>query len=243
VRKPQRTRAPISPQPLLSEAMLNVLSRHFVALSGVGIIFAVLCATVFTSSYLSTFDRQLIWLIEYTDLLKVGLIGLAFLLGFVGTLFAVLDWSFDAEGGQKALKNYTITLAALALVLLALLMGLVWYSGSNSYGVLVSVWGTLCILIFTIFMAVYFVRHGSLARARDLAFILFMLIISSSVLGYTYGELTMTRPRDHFTVHLADRVIEGAKLVMLTSRYAVFYFDRKTIVVPAAAVTRMEKWQ
>ena len=57
--------------------LLSFITAHFAVLSLLSLIAIVLCSTLFVYGYLSAFDWQLIWIIEYTDILKLGLVALA----------------------------------------------------------------------------------------------------------------------------------------------------------------------
>jgi hypothetical protein len=59
------------PSPQNPTKALSFLTSNFAALSALTVIFAVLWSTVFLSAYLSVFDWQLIWIIEYPDVFYV----------------------------------------------------------------------------------------------------------------------------------------------------------------------------
>ena len=74
------------------------ITKNFVALSAAVTIFSIALAMAFLLSYLSVFDWNLIWIIEYTDLLKFGAIGMVippFLTGFARRIYAA-NFSFCA---------------------------------------------------------------------------------------------------------------------------------------------------
>lgn len=67
------SQAPEEPREL---RLLGFVSEHFAVFSFLGLL-AVLCSTLFLYGYLTVFDQQLIWIIEYPDILKFGLVALA----------------------------------------------------------------------------------------------------------------------------------------------------------------------
>jgi hypothetical protein len=50
-----------------------------VAVSAVAVMVASLCAALFLFGYLAVFDWRLIWIVEYSDIFKVGFVALGFL--------------------------------------------------------------------------------------------------------------------------------------------------------------------
>jgi MFS family permease len=51
-------------------------------MSASAFVLGVMTAALFTSGYLSVFGSGLIWLVQYSDLVKIGLVITVFLLGF-----------------------------------------------------------------------------------------------------------------------------------------------------------------
>jgi hypothetical protein len=98
--------------------MLDLLTKHFLILSSVVIGVASAISMLFLAAYMAVFDWSLIWLIEYTDLAKLFLIGTALLSSVITTmlnyLYNLLMWL------QHQVKNYKwIVIAGLVLSALA----------------------------------------------------------------------------------------------------------------------------
>src|SRR5262245_55412720 len=66
-----------APEEPAARRLLNFITAHFAVFSLLGLVVTVLCSTLIVYGYLSEFDSQLIWIIEYTDILKFGLVALA----------------------------------------------------------------------------------------------------------------------------------------------------------------------
>src|SRR5262245_6096612 len=77
---------PSAPKEPPAFRLLSFVSGHFGVFSLLGLVAAVLCSTLFLYGYLTVFDWQLIWIIEYPDILKFGLVGLAVISGILLTL-------------------------------------------------------------------------------------------------------------------------------------------------------------
>jgi prepilin signal peptidase PulO-like enzyme (type II secretory pathway) len=94
--------------------VLDFLTKHFLVLSSVVIGVASAISMLFLAAYLAVFDWSLIWLIEYTDLAKLFLIGTALLSSVISMmlnyLYNLLMWL------QHQVKNYKwIVIVGLAL--------------------------------------------------------------------------------------------------------------------------------
>jgi hypothetical protein len=73
----KRTRAKRTQADPWAKPIIEFASKHFILVSALTIVGGVLCATIFLYGYLLIFDWRLIWIIEYTDVLKVGLVAVA----------------------------------------------------------------------------------------------------------------------------------------------------------------------
>src|SRR5262249_31772182 len=79
-----------------------------------GLLLFVLCSTLFLYGYLSVFDWQLIWIIEYTDILKFGLVVLAVASGiffFVLALITNLITNLPSFEGKTRLVYVGVIIA------------------------------------------------------------------------------------------------------------------------------------
>ena len=106
-----------APPPLTTRwaSRIVALSPHFAVVSALTIIIAVFCSTVFLYGYLSVFDWHLIWIIEYSDVLKFGLVVVAIISGFIVYINMITDdvlvW-MNAEPSQYQMaRKLTIAFA------------------------------------------------------------------------------------------------------------------------------------
>ena len=60
-----------------TRGLVEFTTKNFAMVSGVTALVAYLIGTVFLYSYLSFFDWRLIWLVEYADVIKFGLVAFA----------------------------------------------------------------------------------------------------------------------------------------------------------------------
>jgi hypothetical protein len=110
----QSSQAPKEPREL---QLLGFISQHFAVFSLLGAAFVVLCSTLFLYGYLSVFDRQLIWIIEYPDILKFGLIALAVISTFIWTIHWFIENAISAARSEKRRVTTVGIIVAVALVL------------------------------------------------------------------------------------------------------------------------------
>src|SRR5262249_32349231 len=82
---------PPNPETKASPASgLLLIAGNMASFSAIGVITAVVCSTIFLSSYLSVLDGRLIWIIDYADIFKIGLIALAVLFGIAIIVVAII---------------------------------------------------------------------------------------------------------------------------------------------------------
>ena len=61
---------------------MDFITKHFAILSVATVVFGATAAIIFIAAYLRVFDWRIIWIIEYGDILKIGLITVALFSGF-----------------------------------------------------------------------------------------------------------------------------------------------------------------
>src|SRR4030081_1161660 len=105
--------------------MLDLISKHFAVLSAGLVALSAALVTVFVFSYLSVFDWNLIWIIEYSDVAKFFLLAIALLSAFLMLL------SVPAENAYLWLAKNDKSRRSLLLVTLGLWSAIL---GLNIYG-------------------------------------------------------------------------------------------------------------
>ncbi|TGW06726.1 hypothetical protein EN788_40610, partial [Mesorhizobium sp. M2D.F.Ca.ET.145.01.1.1] len=141
---------------------------NFAALSATAFFLMVISAAVLTSGYLSVFDSNLIWLVEYTDLIKFGLVTIVFLAGFlyIGNtiLTAVLSFFDDAQT-----KRFRMTAAALVIASIVIIFsGVIYLDQLDGKDRLAERIATLIVVIGFIFLVsrLHFVNKYGLATVN-----------------------------------------------------------------------------
>jgi hypothetical protein len=73
------------------EAMIDFLTKNFGLVSAAIAVFSACMVMVFLFAYLAVFDWNLIWIVEYSDIIKFSLIGVALMSGFAFFVFTIFD--------------------------------------------------------------------------------------------------------------------------------------------------------
>src|SRR5262249_38737034 len=78
--------------PFSAGRVFQTLSSNLAVVSAASVVFGLIISLIFTVGYLSVFDPMLIWFIEYSDIIKIGLLSIAFLsTGFIIAVGLVSD--------------------------------------------------------------------------------------------------------------------------------------------------------
>jgi hypothetical protein len=70
---------------------LEFLTKHFAVVSAIAVLAAFILGIDFLYAYLGRFDWSLIWLVEYSDIFKVGLIVVGFLAGSAFSFHSIIS--------------------------------------------------------------------------------------------------------------------------------------------------------
>jgi hypothetical protein len=144
--------------------MIDFLSKNFALVSAAITVLSACMVMVFLFAYLSVFDWNLIWIVEYSDIIKFSLIGVAFMSGsafFVFTIFANdHDWLiFDIKHSRTTI----IAIFATQVLILAAYLYYDIYVVSNptiEYHIYVFLSNVFLILFAISWMEIYKVKAG-----------------------------------------------------------------------------------
>lgn len=211
------------------------VTRHFAAISAGAFVFGVMISALFTVGYLSVFNPSLIWIINYQDILKIGLIissiGLASLFFFQQSVYAILDMFFDKYDRKNSKVNFYIFIF---VVTVALSIS-VYVSSSRGEHDMVMQRVTMGIIISLSILLLWSVQTSrKKGRIYDVANLvgflgIFALIVTMS--GVYFGYRLKNNVGHRQTIFLDDRVIYGAEVVLFTEKYAVLYQSDKSVAV------------
>ena len=63
---------------------------NFASVSAIGLFAITVYSTIFVYAYLSMFDWRLIWIVEYSDILKIGLVALGIISGVLVSMLGLV---------------------------------------------------------------------------------------------------------------------------------------------------------
>ena len=234
--QPQPSGAPPLP------AAVTAASSNFALFSAALIILSVFCATVFLYAYVRVFDWRLIWLVEYTDILKVGLIAIAFFSGFYIFVFVVVHDAFKtvvAKDDPAWWMKYIGPIAGAALF--ASFLYAEYKTDQPRYALVVSTFLSAAFVFPLMLWGAILRNNFRSMEGKYFILVLFPLMGSVATFGSTFGYYARDGGRgSEQDIVLEDKeTLWDARLVMLTSRHAVIYHDGTTITVRADAIKRM----
>ena len=225
------------------QTAFDFATRHFAVLSiGVGV-FGATMAVIFIAAYLRVFDWRIIWIIEYADVLKIGLIVVA-----VFSSFAYWIWSSTRDAINIATQREPswIWVHLFGLLMWCLSLGSFLYSDYHSpdphYAL--HIWLHLAILamIGLVLLPMNAARDFPNLTAPQIAWLVFLVVSNVSTLGTAFGYFTRDTGGFSHNVFLKNEELRNVGLVMLTSHHVVLYTkDQTVIVVPVTDVVKLER--
>ena len=222
---------------------MGFVTKHFAVLSVAAVVFGTTTAIIFIAAYLRVFDWRIIWIIEYADVLKIGLVIVAIFSGF-----SFYVWSSARDAINLATKHDRSWLwsYAFGFALWCLSLGTFLYADYHSpeprYEL--HVWLHLAVLavIALGLIPANISRDFPNLTAPQIAWVIFLTVSNVSSLGTAFGYYTRDTEGFRHDVFVKDKELRDVGLVMLTSHHVVLYTKEKTvIVVPAGEVIRLER--
>ncbi|PWJ91700.1 hypothetical protein C8D77_103398 [Mesorhizobium loti] len=219
---------------------VNFATMNFAVVSATAFVVGVMTAALFTSGYLSVFGSGLIWLVQYSDLVKIGLVVTVFLLGFTwlsdSYAYMILDLFNDGVSRRRRITTGLILLGAFAAYM-ALQFYLDHTGGKNRIAERIIF---ICLVFFAVYLIVRFSRFSTdffQANPRRIVGDLVFMLLFMTLCGGYFGQYVKNDARFKETVYLDDRILYDAVVVLFTSDYAVFCAsDGAVIVVPASRI-------
>jgi hypothetical protein len=128
---------------------LTFIAGNIASLSAIGLFAAVVGSTLFLYAYLSVFDWRLIWIIDYSDIFKVGLVTLAVLSSFVVLVLQGLQMVLGVVRLEERARTRQIWfLSILGVIILAALVFARWREGGPYE--LHTAWASAAILVLAL---------------------------------------------------------------------------------------------
>ena|ERR1700730_4034217 len=219
--------------------VLDFLTKHFAVLSTA--ITSILTAVtfIFIFSYISVFDFGIIWIIEYTDILKFVLIALGLASGLVTLIFVFSRYSLVSLNNRRTAIVISVSLIGL-FVICALD---IWFHKQieGRYFYSITVFLSYFLFIILVYLIRDFIVNWRDFPKWDTFAIMATFIGAVSAFGTTYGLSVKFSGPNHNDVWVKDaQTLHDATIIMILSHHSIFQVDRKTITIPSANVLRIE---
>jgi hypothetical protein len=228
--------------------MIDFLTKNFVLVSAAITVFSACMVMVFLFAYLYVFDWNLILIVEYYDIIKFSLIGVAFMSGsafFVFTIFANVHdlLIFDIKHGRTTV----FVLLAMFILLLATSLYYDIYVASNptiEYHIYVFLSFVFLIFFAISCMEIYKVKAGENISFRWVGQTLCSLIILIGFFGRMYGlrirDISDIRHEIIMREQGSWRHIFGdATIVLLTSHHTILKVGSTVVILPSNDIAQI----
>lgn len=225
-----------------SSKLLEFATKNFALASATLAALGYLIGTVFLYSYLSFFDWHLIWLVEYSDVLKFGIVAFAFL-----SSFSFLFWAF-ADDAARLHKESGKTLLMVLIVLGSVL-------SINAATRIVHEYRTYKDPQYAFWVYVFFAQFAAFATVvlltrsfmrlktysvSDAVGDAVMVLSTVAVLGATFAVWMRDMEGFEQDVTVNGQVLEKVGVVFVSTHHTVLYGNQLTTIVPTGAITRIQ---
>lgn len=221
--------------------MFDFATKHFLVLSSLVIVISAAISMVVLSAYLSVFDWNLIWIIEYADLTKFFLIGAALISMFAMTLiYQTQDIYRWVVQQSKPWKFGVITALGVYFALTAV-AAYIDFKHTGGARVWFYLYRAACPLLFVVLVYVTFRDHKHVLEGNWLvignlvAFSAFFL----GVVGIAYGYYVKDVSTATDEVRTKTDTFSNAKIIMLLSHHVAFMVDKHVYVLPTSEIIRL----
>ncbi len=230
-------------EPILPRAklMFDFLTKNFVVLSAVIVASAAAYSMLFLTSYLGVFDWNLVWLIEYSDLAKFGLMAVA----LISPILVILTNQFDALYKTLVLKDKSYRWAgwvfATLIVLVAasgIYIDLKDKNGQATYHLMYAI-AALSALGFMWVICRDFDALKNNPRFSTLYNHAVLLAIALGFVGVAHGFYVKDVSKQVSEITTKKETFKDAKIVLMLSHHIVFISGGRVVTIPAADLVEL----
>ena len=223
-------------------AAFEYMTKHLAVLSVITTVVGATLAVIFIAAYLRVFDWQLIWIIEYPDILKVALVAIAAFSGFSWYIWSSAADAINlaTEHSRGWLISYIFGFALWSGSLITYLY-LDYHSTDPHYGLHFNLHLAILAVIMLIYTGLTESRKFPNQNAKQVAWLLFLIVSNVTTLGSAFGYYTKDVDGFSHNVYLKNEELHDVGVVMITSHHVVLFTkDKSIILVPAADVVKIE---
>jgi len=229
--------------PMRIHAVIALASSHFALLSAMFFVVGVASSLAFLICYLWVFDWRLFWMIEYQDLIKIGMIFIGIFFGYISISYIVV--SLFTMPVSKIMEKIKI-IVFLFLVLSALFYFMYDFDGnrerrleeffSANYLDKLSGAGYIIITSAIILLSFKIIRERSESNFRIVNYfimVIVLFIMLSGVIGARFAHIVRDTAGFRSTIVLDDNSFTDAGIIMNTTHHLFLHLsDGSILVVP-----------
>jgi hypothetical protein len=219
--------------------VLELLNKYFAIASASLLGVSAVITIAFVFAYLAIFDWTLIWIIEYADLVKFWLLGIALFMS-VFAIVSTLGGIFYVGIIRNPIRHNMVVMIVTGSLFLVLLIAWLYFADINtSFRVQI----VLSVFLTAILFSMVFRFAPELGRGDDgwtIYNFLLVLIITVTALGTLTGEYVKTVNKKRYSVSLRDNsIIADAIVVMLLTHHSIFYVDKHVVLIPSTEIKKI----
>jgi hypothetical protein len=220
--------------------MLDLITKNFLVFSSLVLGVASTISMLFLTAYLGVFDWNLVWLIEYSDLTKLFLIGVGLIASF---LTSIIYWFQDVHTWlvARAPNQFWFFVIMCVLVIpFPLIMLYLDYRSANPL-LIYHALRALSWFLFALLIVVAFQRSGNwrVVGWKTIGNDFAGLALFVTIVGLTLGHYVKDVSEYSRTITTKGGKFDGVKVIMFLSHHVAFLSDRKVVVVPTSDVTEI----
>jgi hypothetical protein len=221
--------------------VLDFLTKHVVILSSMVIVVASAISMLFLAAYLAVFDWSLIWLIEYTDLAKLFLIGTALLSSVISLM---LNYLYNFIAWLKHHQTMTFKWAVIGGLVVTALGGAysIYYDvkTANDHVAyhsfrLASTFAGIFLIYLLLTEFEKWRQLNWLSIVNDISF----LVLALGIFGAAFGYYVKDVSKDFNQITTKNEAFENSKIVVMFSHHLAFVTDSRVVVVPTADLVKI----
>jgi hypothetical protein len=220
--------------------MIDFLTKHFLVLSSLVVTGAAAYSMLFLSAYLGVFDWNLVWLIEYSDLAKLALIGIAIASGALALTINMIYLMYRWLALKETTSRFWVGCAVAVTVLgsaVTIFFDVKNGTGQWQFQVLSSFSSLILILIIGAI-----IRDLDALKAGEFGAIYRTVVLFAFSMGFfgaTFGHYVKDVSKDFSEITSKNGTYDNAKVVMLLSHHVVFFSNGSVITIPTGDVVKI----
>ncbi len=194
---------------------------------------------LFLVAYLSVFDWNLVWLVEYSDMAKLGLMGVALLSSLLALVISQLD-NFYRWISLKERRYGWIVWTVVGLTTLSFTISVYFDFKDRGLGTYHLYHFVSSLLGFLIFWVIF--RDHDAWKSRMWMVIcsnVTVLALSMGFFGATYGYYVKDVSKQTAEITTNNETFKSAKIVMMLSHHTVFFSEGRVTTVPARDIIKI----